>query len=126
MDAFEKSEMAKKPRSLAAKTRYELYDWLISHISESVEKSVSDAKEKILKLFEKEIDNNITKDWKPKKTAGTFNDKYIECKSRGDEKLSIEQYLKKIKLTMKLTSCNQKIIIKNDVCILKVISDYDW
>ena len=34
--------------------------------------------------------------YKPK-IAGAFNDKYVDCKSEGDKKLSIEQLLKKIK-----------------------------
>ena len=40
---------------------------------------------------------NTPQDYKPKKIAGTFNDKYIECKSKGNERVSIEQYFKKIK-----------------------------
>ena len=47
-----------------------------------MEKSASDVKEKIMKLFETEI----LKYYKPKKIAGTFDDKYVEYKSEGDEK----------------------------------------
>ena len=58
-------------------------------MDDSVEKSISDAK-KI------NTDNNIN--YKPEKSIGGFNDKYIDFKSKGDEKLSIEQYLERIKL----------------------------
>ena len=57
---------------LAENTWYEWYDWLISHISESVKKSENDAKEK-MKLFQTKTDN-IPKDCKPNKIAGTFDD----------------------------------------------------
>lgn len=46
----------------------------------------------MIKLFEANIGNKI--DYKPKKIASAFDEKYIECKSKGDEKLSIEQYVK--------------------------------
>ena len=40
---------------------------------------------------------NIPKDCKLKKNAGVFDDKYIQYKSEGDEKLTMEQYLQKIR-----------------------------
>ena len=49
-----------------------------------------------MKLFQTKTDN-IPKDCKPKKIAGTFDDQYIEYKSEGYGKLSIEQYLDEIR-----------------------------
>ena len=54
-----------------------------------------------MKLFETKIElntsNNISKDhYKPKKIAGSFDDKYIKYKSENDEKLLIKQNLRKI------------------------------
>ena len=46
---------------------YEWYDWLISHIPESVRKSARNVKLEIMKLFSAKIDNN-----KLKKTAGAL------------------------------------------------------
>ena len=46
----------------------------------------------MIELFDANIDNNI--DYKPKKIASSFDEKYIKCKSKGDEKLSMEQYVK--------------------------------
>ena len=40
-----------------------------------------------------------TYDYKPKKIAGGFHDKYVECKSEcGDGELKIEEYLENIGL----------------------------
>ena len=64
----------------------------------------------------------MCKDHKPKRIACSFNDKYIEYKSEGNEKLSMEQYLKlnnvtdnlkapgewKIHLTMKINFMSSK------------------
>ena len=50
-----------------------------------------------MKLFETKVDNGIPKEYKSKKIAGVFNFEYIEYKSEVDEKLSIEQYLAKIR-----------------------------
>ena len=38
----------------------------------------------------------FTKDYKPKKIAGAFNDKYVKYKSEGDEQLSVEEYIQNI------------------------------
>ena len=40
---------------------------------------------------------SIHEDYKTKKIAGAFNDKHIDYKSEGSEKLTIKQYFKKIK-----------------------------
>ena len=40
---------------------------------------------------------NTPQDYKPKKIAVVFNDKYIDYKSEGSEKLLIEQYFKNMK-----------------------------
>lgn len=77
-----------KARPLVKNTR----DWLVNHTPASVKKSASNVEENMIKLFEANIDNNI--DYKPKKIASAFDEKYIKCKSKGDEKLSIEQYVK--------------------------------
>lgn len=45
MDEFEKSDMTKN-RPITEKTLYEWYDWLISHILESIKTSASKVKEK--------------------------------------------------------------------------------
>lgn len=42
------------------------YYWLISHITESVKKSASGVKEKIMKLSEAKVDSNIPNEPKPK------------------------------------------------------------
>ena len=42
------------------------YNWLISHITESVKKSASGVKEKIMKLSEAKVDSNIPNEPKPK------------------------------------------------------------
>ena len=56
-----------KYRTSAANTWYEPYDWLINPIPQPVKKSASDVKEKIMKLFERKIDSNTAKNFKPKK-----------------------------------------------------------
>ena len=61
-------------------TWYKWCDWLTSHIVESVKKFLSDAKEKVMELFGANKDNKIPK------YCHTFDDKYIEYKSEGDEK----------------------------------------
>ena len=43
--------------------------------------------------IDENVDNNIRKDYKPEKVDDAFDDKYIENKSEGDEKLSIGQHL---------------------------------
>lgn len=58
-----------------------------------MKKSVSDVKEKFMKLFQTNAYNSIFKDWKPEKVSDAFNDKNIES----GKNLSIEQYLEKIK-----------------------------
>ena len=50
----------------------------------------------LIKIYKFE---NVYKDHKPKRIAGSFNDKYIEYKSEGNEKLSMEQYLKLTNVT---------------------------
>ena len=40
----------------------------------------------------------ITKDYKPKKTLDTFDDKYIKHRCERGKKLSIRQYLGRIRL----------------------------
>ena len=92
-DEFETSKIVKN-RPLAEGTWYEWYDWLISHNPKSVKKSASNVKEKKLKHFETET----LKFYIPEKIAGNFDDKYIDFKSAGDEKLSVEQYLENIKI----------------------------
>ena len=67
-------------------TWYKWCDWLTSHIAESVKKFLSDAKEKVMELFEANKDNKIPKYCQPNKITGTFDDKYIEYKSEGNEK----------------------------------------
>ena len=64
----EKKEMTER-RPLAKNMWYEWYDWLISHIPESVKNSARNVKLEIMKLFPAKIDNN-----KLKKTAGAFDD----------------------------------------------------
>ena len=77
-------------RPLPEKKWYKWYDWLISQVPESV----SDVKEKIMKVFQIRAYNSIFKDWKPKKkNYDAFNDKYIES----GKNLSIEKYLEEIK-----------------------------
>ena len=84
-----------------------------------------------MKVFETKIDenvdHNIRKDCKPEKVADVFDDKYIENKSEGDEKLSTGQYLntrpylhdmidlenEKFIRQSKFFSCRQKTIMKN-------------
>ena len=51
MDEIEKSGMVEN-RPLAANTCYKRCEWLISHITESVKKSSSYVKEKIMERFE--------------------------------------------------------------------------
>ena len=80
-----------KSRPLEERTWYEWYDGVISHMSEFVKKSVSDAKQK-MKLFEAKIDNN-----KPKKIAGAFEDDHIKYKSEVVETRSMQQYLESIR-----------------------------
>ena len=55
--------------------------------------SASNAKEKIMKLFKKNVENNVPKEYKPKHISGSFDDKNIEWWSEGDEQLSIEQFI---------------------------------
>ena len=62
-----------------------------------MKKSASNVKEKMIKLFEAKIDNNIPNGYKPKKIASAFDDNYIKYKIKGDEKLSIEQYLENVR-----------------------------
>lgn len=58
-----------------------------------MKKSISDVKEKTMKLSQTSAYNSIFKDWKPEKVNDAFNDKYIES----GKNLSIEQYREKIK-----------------------------
>ena len=74
-----------KNRVLAENTWYEQYDGLINHIPKSVKKSANNVKEKITKIFKTKIDSNIPNDYKKKRIAGAFDDKYIECKGERDE-----------------------------------------
>lgn len=60
-----------------------------------MKKSASNVKEKIMKLFETKIKNNISKDCQPKYIAGVFDDKY---KSEDDEQLTIEEFLEIVRL----------------------------
>ena len=137
---FENSEMTKKKRSLAKKPLYNWYDSLINHFSESVKKSSSGVK-KVMKDFETKIDenvdHNIRKGYKAEKVADEFDNKYIENKSEGDEKLSIGQYIntrpylhdmidlenRKFIGQRKLFSCRQRTIMKNVLYISRLITE---
>ena len=57
------------------------------NIDDSVKKSVSDAKGKIMKPFETNTDNNT--DYKQKNINDVFDDKCIKLKSNGSENISI-------------------------------------
>ena len=70
-------------RPTTENTQYQQYDWLISHIAESIKKSESDAKQNIINLFVSKI-NNTPMDYKPKKTIDAFYGK-----SKKDKKLSL-------------------------------------
>ena len=77
LDEVDKLEQMVKAKSipLSENASYEWYDWLISHIP-SLWKSLQAMSRKIItELFETKLDNNTSKDHKPKKTADTFNDK---------------------------------------------------
>lgn len=50
-----------------------------------------------MKLFKANIGINITIDYKPEKNLGSYVDKQNEYNSKGNGKLSIEQYLEKFK-----------------------------
>ena len=56
---------------------------------------------------------NAPQEYKPKKIAGKFNDKYIKHESENDEKLSIKQYFKKIISYLSNKINDQKIILKS-------------
>ena len=58
-----------------------------------MKKCANNFKKKIRKLFQTKIDSSIPKDYKLRKSAGSFNDKYIECVSVSDEKLTVKEYL---------------------------------
>ena len=55
-------------------------------------------KQKVMRLFESNIDNKTSMDSKPKKIANDFESRYIEYKSEKDKKSSMKEYLKKIRL----------------------------
>ena len=55
-------------------------------------------KQKVVRLFESNIDNKTSMDYKPKKIANDFESRYIEYKSEKDKKSSMKEYLKKIRL----------------------------
>ena len=55
-------------------------------------------KQKVMRLFESNIDNNTPMDYKPKKIADDFESRYIENKSENDKKPSMKEYLEKIRL----------------------------
>ena len=59
MDQFEKSKTTQK-RSLPENTWYKWYNWLISHILETMKKFAGDAKKRIIKLFETNADENTS------------------------------------------------------------------
>ena len=91
-----------KSRPLKESNLHEWYDCLISHIPKSVKKSVSNAEEKNMKLFEIKIEkyasNNIPKDYKPKRIADAFKDTNIKYKGEGGKNQS-NNILKRLRYT---------------------------
>ena len=84
--------MEKKPpknRPLAWTPSYEWYDWLIGRIPKSIKNYVNDVEEKVMNLF--------LKDYKPKKIAAAFDGIYVLYKREGDEQLSIEEDLERLR-----------------------------
>ena len=61
---------------------YRWYDWLISHITESMKKSEIDSKLNVMRLFESKEDNNTSTNYKTKKNEDAFEGKYVEYKSK--------------------------------------------
>lgn len=60
------------------------------------------------------IDNceNTSQDYKPKKVARNFNDKYVQLESVDNDKLSIKQYFKKIKPYLINMINDLKVVLK--------------
>ena len=55
--------------------------------------SESDNKQKNMNLFESNIDNDTTVDYKPKNINDAFEGKFLECKSEKNKKSSMNKYL---------------------------------
>ena len=84
--------MEKKPpknRPLAGTPSHEWYDWLIGRIPKSIKNYVNDIEEKVMNLF--------LKDYKPKKIAAAFDGIHVVYKREGDEQLSIEEDLERLR-----------------------------
>ena len=70
-------EMA-KTRPIPENTWYQWNDWLDKHFPESMKKSESNTKQKVINLFESKIDYDTPTDYKPKKIKDAFEGKYVE------------------------------------------------
>ena len=64
MNESEKMKMA-RTRPIPEKNWYQWYNWQTNHISESMKKSESKTKQKVMRLFESNIYNNTPTDCKP-------------------------------------------------------------
>ena len=62
-----------------------VHDWLNNHIPESLKKSESNTKQKIMNLSELKIDINTPADLKTKKYRDAFEGRYVEYKSEKDK-----------------------------------------
>ena len=76
-DEIERMEMA-KTRPIPENTWYQWNDWLVKHFPESMKKSESNTKQKVINLFESKIDYDTPTDYKPKKIKDAFEGKYVE------------------------------------------------
>ena len=74
---------------------------VINHIPESMKKSGSNTKQKVMRIFESKIKNSKSRIDKTRKTRETFGGKYVEYKSEKDKKSSLRKYLEKIGLHLR-------------------------
>ena len=63
-----------------------------------MKESERNTKQKVMRLFESNIDNNTSMDYKPKKIIDDFESRYIEHKSEKDKKSSMKKNLEKIRI----------------------------
>ena len=69
---------------------------------------------------------NEAKDYdKPKNIGGVFDDKYIDYNSNGSKKLSIEQYLQKIRPHYLYYKCD-KISLNHDEYVLDLWPSFEY
>ena len=77
-----------KTRPIPKNAQCQQYEQLINSIPESMKKSESNNKQKVLRLFESKIDHTTSVGCKPKKITDAYEGKYFEYKI---EKSSMNQ-----------------------------------